>query len=108
MTYARARLWLGISGVGLWVTLSTLGLLMGPFSGWELLGVYLSVQLPLDYLGGYWLPLRYGRRVEGGFWGSYLRGVAVQTVLLVGFGGLMLVLGAVSYTHLTLPTNREV
>jgi len=66
---------------------------MGSFGLGELLGVYLLGQLPLDYLGGYWLPLRYGRRVEGGFWGPYLRGVAVQALALVAFGGSILVLG---------------
>jgi len=93
MTYARARLCLGIVGVGLWVTVSAVGLWMGSFGLWELLGVYLLGQVPLDYLGGYWLPLRYGRRNEGKFWRPYLRGVAVQTGLLVFFGGLILGLG---------------
>ncbi len=93
MTYARARLCLGISGVGLWVTVSALGLSMASFDWRELLGLYLLGQVPLDYLGGYWLPLRYGRRTKGGFWPSYVRGVAVQTLLLVAFGGLIVLLG---------------
>lgn len=93
MTYARARLCLGITGVGLWVTVAAVGLAVVSFRWWELLGVYLLGQLPLDYLGGYWLPLRYARRTEGGFWPWYLRGVAVQTLLLLAFGGLVLILG---------------
>ncbi len=93
MTYAQARLCLGIAGVGLWVTLSAVGLSMASFGWREFLGVYLLGQFPLDYLGGYWLPLRYGRRTEGRFWRPYLRGVAVQTLLLMAFGGLILMLG---------------
>ena len=75
--YGRARLWLGISAVGTFVTLSALGLALdapgriqpridsttlGQFLG--LLGfvlIYAAIQLPFDLLGGYLLPKRYGR-----------------------------------------------
>ena len=34
MSYARARLWLGISSVGFWVVLSLLGLALGLPQAW--------------------------------------------------------------------------
>lgn len=83
MTYARARLYLGISGVGLFVLLAFVGLwldLPGRFLDEGLaalalmIAVYLLVHLPLDYLGGYLLPQRFLRRSGGKFWGPYLRG----------------------------------
>jgi uncharacterized protein YbjT (DUF2867 family) len=75
--YGRARLWLGITGVGSLVTLATGGLAYGkPLSsalasdasfGSQMiallgfLSIYILIQLPLDFLGGYWLPKRFGR-----------------------------------------------
>lgn len=75
--YGRARLWLGISAVGTFVTLTTLGLLLGlpgqiqqhiDSTIWGqargLLGfvlIYAAIQLPFDLLGGYLLPKRFGR-----------------------------------------------
>jgi hypothetical protein len=71
MTYARARLWLGISGVGFWVTFSVFGLAwqwgsVGTSRGIYLdlmlwLLVYAAIQLPLDWMGGIWIPRRHTR-----------------------------------------------
>lgn len=101
MTYARARLWLGISGVGTWVLLSLAGILGQWGSLWRspfptewgaagdlalwLLGFTL-IQGPFDWLGGWYLPKRYGREpISFLAWG---RGVLAM--------GLLWWLGAVS------------
>lgn len=76
--YGRARLWLGISGVGTMVTLSTLGLLFGfsdrlanafdntPIGSVQTLFVFLTLyallHIPFDVFGGYLLPKRFGRQ----------------------------------------------
>lgn len=68
-TYARARLYLGISGVGAGVLLTSAGLAWGwpaqmAASGnglASLLLAYLLLSLPFDLLGGYVLPRRFGR-----------------------------------------------
>jgi hypothetical protein len=75
--YGRARLWLGISAVGTFVTLATSGLLFDlpgriqpsidatiagqarALGGFVL--IYAAIQLPFDLLGGYLLPKRFGR-----------------------------------------------
>jgi hypothetical protein len=75
--YGRARLWLGMSAVGTFVTLTILGLLFdlpgriqqsiatttwGQACG--LFGcvlIYAAIQLPFDLLGGYLLPKQFGR-----------------------------------------------
>lgn len=101
MSYARARLWLGISGVGLLVTVATLALwfdlpgawVRGPSDLAVLIGVYALIQLPFDYLGGYWLPVGFGRRQAGAFWPGYLRGVAVHASLILLFAFLSLQVG---------------
>lgn len=76
MTYARARLWVGITGVGTWVLLSLAGILFQWGTLWEswfphTYGVALDlalwllaftlIQAPLDWLGGFYLPGRFGR-----------------------------------------------
>lgn len=74
MTYARARLWLGITGVGSLVTLSSIALLSGipqellsaneRFGFREILqlfsvtGLFMLWLMPLDLLGGFLLPRR--------------------------------------------------
>jgi hypothetical protein len=108
MTYARARLWLGIGGVGVMVVLSAAGLLTGlpqrllgelpataegDLRGLGLiLAVYVAVSLPLDALGGFVLPRRFGRPTPtpAAFVGGWLRGVAVQSawMLLCGLAVL--------------------
>ncbi len=101
MTYARARLWLGIGGVGLMVVLSTAGLVFGwPtewFRGWgsgwweTMLGlflvafVYALLHVPLDYIGGYWLPCYFSRQcLLFNMWAAqYLRAAFFQGLILV-------------------------
>jgi hypothetical protein len=69
MTYARARLYLGITGVGTGVVLATAALALGwpaqlAATGYPLLRLlffYWLVSLPFDLLGGYVLPRRFGR-----------------------------------------------
>lgn len=101
MTYARARLWLGISGVGFIVLLSTLALVMGwpqavfgqipnnlsadvAALGWILLA-YGVLHLPLDYVGGYWLPCHFSRQclLFSYFFSQYIRGTIVQSIILL-------------------------
>jgi len=99
--YGRARLWLGMSAVGTLVVLSVLALALGlPTSlapaadaaaQEQLLGlvgfalIYALVQLPFDVLGGYLLPLRYGRShpPPGRYLGGLARGVAAHTIVLL-------------------------
>jgi len=74
--YGRARLWLGVSGVGTLVLLSIAGLVTGlparllpptESLGGDVVGLaafvlaYAALHLPFDVLGGYVLPRRYGR-----------------------------------------------
>ena len=114
MTYARARLWLGISGVGFWVTLAATLLLTQatPFSdsytaqpslandakklsGW--LGFYVLLSAPFDWLGGYWLPRRFGRTAPPlpNFIAQWVRGVLGQSLVLLAAGLTLLVAGRV-------------
>jgi hypothetical protein len=64
ITYARARLRLGITSVGLWVVISTIILVggFGPGLGlWQALLGYVALSLPLDLLGGQILPRAWQR-----------------------------------------------
>lgn len=83
MSYAQARLRLGILGVGLWTVLSALAL----FLGWtrilqlhEWFTIFVLVSLPLDLLGGQILPHLWGKPRRGlARWTlSYLRAVPLQ------------------------------
>jgi uncharacterized protein YbjT (DUF2867 family) len=115
--YGRARLWLGISAVGTFVTLTTLGLLFDLPSWMQqnvgstlwgqaqgILGfvlLYAAIQLPFDVLGGYFLPKRFGRSHQR--FPSFLTGLgrgvvahgallflASMTILLAGqWGGIL-------------------
>lgn len=108
MTYGRARLWLGISGVGSLV-LVALGaitsdlptLLLDSTSGpgirslaqlAAITAIFMLWLAPLDFLGGYWLPRQYGKsRQTFGKWLSYyLRAAATQALLFVFFGAIIL------------------
>jgi uncharacterized protein YbjT (DUF2867 family) len=98
--YGRARLWLGMSGVGTMVVLATTALVLGlparvlPAAGGPLRGealglagfvlAYAAVHLPFDVFGGYLLPRRYGRRHPplGVFLGRLARGVGVHSAEL--------------------------
>jgi hypothetical protein len=102
VSYARARLKLGISSVGTWVVLAALGLFFGLPDGWvarasdpawsaqlavlaQVLLVYIALSLPFDLVGGWLLPVRYAR--SGQSLPSYLlswgRGVLVQALALL-------------------------
>lgn len=111
MTYARARLFLGMSGVGSIVVLSTYLLVSGlplawlpqtqTWSGGDVMSllklfVFLTAILaPLDLLGGFLLPNRWRPGTIGlaAFVANWLRGVLVQGGLFVVFGIGILVLG---------------
>ena len=98
--YGRARLWLGISGVGTIVVLSIAGLALGlparllPQEGGSLRGemfrlagfvlAYAGLHVPFDLFGGYLLPRRYARRHPplGRFWLGLARGVGVHSIVL--------------------------
>lgn len=113
MTYARARLWLGISGVGFWVILSLVMIVLavpvrwfapvnptGVSVGWEdwsalsqILFGYILLSAPFDFLGGYWLPRAFRRWTPSPqrFFLAWLRGVLGQAFifLLTGTGILL-------------------
>lgn len=109
-TYAKARLALGISGVGTFVTLSFAAAASGLphrifdqkgggiFTDASLLALWLAVvalmSLPFEALGGYVLPKRHGRRhPEGGDWAvGWLRGALVIT-LIMSLSGALVILG---------------
>lgn len=106
MTYARARLWLGISGVGSIVVLATAALawrwppsLFPDSTAWSpvdliglgvLVGSLCIVMLPFDLLGGWVLPRTFGRE-EGRFL-DYLPAWAAASLLQ---GLIFLLVGAV-------------
>lgn len=111
MTYARTRLWLGVTGVGSLVVLSSIaliyqlpGLILSksdfawPSSGIELFCVvaFLAMWLfPLDVLGGYLMPNRF-KRSEQTFWQwfkGYWAGVVLQTLVYVSTAFLILFAG---------------
>jgi hypothetical protein len=95
MTYARARLWLGISGVGFFVTASATALwfdvprrtLGGSSSSGAItltLIVYIFLSFPLDLLGGYLLPRHYQRTTSNlrSFLRSWLQGIFFQALIM--------------------------
>lgn len=113
-TYARARLWVGISGVGTFVVLAAALLafevpqrLLGSAGGGPIedatalfaaLGLAAIVALPFDLLGGYVLPRRFGRSSDGFalFAARWLRGVLVLLALSTLCGALLLAAGRVA------------
>jgi hypothetical protein len=95
MTYARARLWLGISGVGFFVTASAAALwfnlprrVLGGRSSLSAiiltLTVYILLSFPFDLLGGYLLPRRYHRTSSDlrSFLRSWLQGIFFQALIM--------------------------
>lgn len=108
MSYARARLWLGICGVGMMTLLCVFLLALqipqrSLFTGQAnflaealqmaaVFLVYAFVSGPFDFFGGHILPQEYGRtlRTFPMFLRSWLRGVVAQGVLLTGFSLLLL------------------
>jgi len=109
VTYARARLRLGIACVGTFVVLAAVLLVSGapgavlPGSdswAWTdvawlglLVSLYAVASAPFDMVGGLLLPRRYGRSVAEGFGRTWARGVAahgscllVVALVLLGAG----------------------
>lgn len=102
MTYARARLWTGVSGVGAFVVFSLIMYIwrlpatLFPFDGgplwaeWAalvtLFKIYVLIGLPFDFLGGYWLPCKYQRLclMFPVFWMKWARGVLIQGAVMTG------------------------
>jgi hypothetical protein len=111
MTYARARLWLGITGVGFIVTLALLALFLSwpakVFSSFSpdllsdakgllwIVALYCAIHIPLDYIGGYWLPCHFSRQclLFSFFAAQYLRGLVVQGAFLLISGIVVLQVG---------------
>ncbi len=102
MSYAQARLWIGISAVGFNVLLAT-GVVIGSQASsteflnsdaalWVLLVAYVIWMVPFDFLGGWWLPRRYGRSQQAlfPFIGDWLRGVLLQSIVFVVCGASLL------------------
>ncbi len=95
MTYARSRLWLGISGVGLLVVIASTALSLGlprrMLSGLSDLAAisvtllcFVCISIPSDVLGGYCLPRQHNRteiRLKTFFLG-WIRGVLSQAFIL--------------------------
>ena len=109
--YGRARLWLGMSGVGSIVVLAAAGLIFdlptrmlppadAPLAS-QLRGLvgfvlaYAAVQLPFDLFGGYLLPKWYRRKHPslGGFLAGLARGVAVHAGMLIAVASGLLLAG---------------
>ena len=95
MTYARARLWLGISGVGFHVVVASsllwfgvphrlLTRLSSPVAIALTLICFIGLSIPSDVLGGYYLPRLHGRTSIGfaTFLTAWLRGVLSQAIVL--------------------------
>ncbi len=110
MTYARARLLVGITGVGVWVVIAAAFLALG---GADLLpdenasastqvltiaavlATYALISLPFDLLGGRLLPKRFGRPAPepARFAAVWLRGVVVQSVVMSASVALIILVG---------------
>ena len=110
MTYARARLWLGITGVGTWTVLASLVLATGLastlfptptdlpgeiarlFAVWVVLSL---IALPFDIVGGQVLPRRFDRPVlpPARWFARWFRGAVVQIVLWTVVSGSIVFLG---------------
>jgi hypothetical protein len=111
ITYARARLWLGIASVGALVVLSGVSLIVGlpdwiartvP-AGWAgdaagllmFLLLYVAVSLPFDIVGGWILPRRYGRLFlrAADWWSKWLQGVGNLLFVYLICGLILLAAG---------------
>lgn len=104
MTYGRARLWLGITGVGSLVMIAGLALAWGlpqrlleneAAFGWSgilqlvsVTGVVMLWLAPLDFLGGYWLPGKFEKSGEtfAAWLKKYVTAALLQATLFVSFG----------------------
>jgi hypothetical protein len=114
--YGRARLRLGITGVGLWVVISVLLLTTdaaatarqqlpdGLGAEVSLLAVtiaaYVLIQLPFDWLGGWIVPRRFDResRTASAYAKVLARGVVVHTAILSGSAIVMYTGGSIAGT----------
>ena len=110
MSYARARLWLGITGVGSLVTIAFIALAFGfPerflanqavygakefFQLAAVTGLFMLWLLPLDFLGGFLLPAKFQKSDQS--FGSWLRSYAPaafsQALLFLIFGSTIILL----------------
>ncbi len=108
MSYARARLYLGISCVGMWTVVSALALLfrlpgriLSESTLWSLADVtqlvsvillYAFLQGAFDLFGGFVLPKEYGRYTPtlSGFLLHWFRGAALHGALLLLVGLILL------------------
>jgi hypothetical protein len=108
MTYGRARLWLGIAGVGSLVTMASIALtgslpqsflqttpglgLQGLLQLAGVTGLCMLVLMPLDFLGGFWLPKRFNRSPApfGAWLKNYSKAAILQAILFVFFGSMIL------------------
>lgn len=111
MTYARSRLWLGISGVGFFTVLAAAALVGAWPVRWlpdqpaslldealalgALFVLYLVVSWPLDYLGGHHLPCRFSRlcQILPAYLMSLARAGFVQGAVVVVVGLSLLAAG---------------
>jgi Zn-dependent protease with chaperone function len=64
------------------------------------IAAYNCVMLPLDFLGGYFLPRRYKRSTMAWrcYCGSWVRGTTLQAVVFLGSGSLLLAAGRMAGT----------
>ncbi len=108
MSYARARLWLGITGVGSLVTFACISLMIGlpeflfadQSRSWSsdllqlvaLTGVFMLWLLPFDFLGGFFLPGKYEKSNQtfSSWAGRYLIATFSQALIFVLFGFLII------------------
>ncbi|MEM9354698.1 MAG: hypothetical protein AAGB04_00665 [Pseudomonadota bacterium] len=111
MTYARARLWLGITGVGTMVivacflvitrrheTIFSTAEVWRDNDVWSLgafIGAFMLIMLPLDLLGGFVLPNSHHRQSTtfAEFFGPWLIGVMLQSFLFLSTGLSILAIG---------------
>jgi hypothetical protein len=116
MTYARARLSLGIINVAFWVIVSVVSLIIGLplrlFAVIEvdpteiatrialILALYNLCCLPFEVIGGFTLPRRYGKPTPSltEFALGWLRGAAVQFIVMFLTGMLLITAGKQSNT----------
>jgi len=109
MTYARSRLWLGITGVGSLVIIATIALIVGlpqtlmgsstSFGSTEFLqlsaitGLFMLWLMPLDFLGGFILPTKFQKSKEtfGVWFRGYVTAAFSQALLFLLFGSLIIV-----------------
>ena len=111
MTYGRARLWLGITGVGSLVTIAAMALALSLPEKWldsqpglgakgffQLLvmtGLFMAWLTPFDYLGGFLLPKKFYKSADllSCWFRKYMVAVTLQGFLFVVFGSLILAVG---------------